>query len=139
MNFITEEMAQMSYAYKDQFGDNSYNRNIFGACFTTSSVRLTLYDELDFLDNQVLYFDTDSFVYIESPNSKKIETGDMLGEMTDELDNKTIKGSFVSDGPKHYSFTYGNNKQKCVIKGFRLNHENSQILALATSLNRLVS
>lgn len=126
MNFINGEMVQMSYTYKDQFVDNSYNTNIFVACFTTSGSWL-MYDKLDYLDKQVLYFDTDSMVYIESLNSKKIETGDMLGEMTDELDNETIKGSFVSGGPKTYSFTHGN-KQKCVIKGFRLNHENSQIL-----------
>lgn len=59
---------------------------------------------------------------------KKMETGNMLGELTDELNGETINGIFVSGGPKNYSFTYGNNKQKCTIKGFRLNHENSQIL-----------
>ena len=128
MNFINEEMVQMSYTYKDHFVDNSYNTNIFVACFTTSSARLMLYEKLDYLDKQVLYFDTDSIVYIESQNSKVIETGDMLGELTDELDGESINNTFVSGGPKNYSFIYGNNKQKCVIKGFRLNHENSQIL-----------
>ena len=87
-----------------------------------------LYEKLDYLDKQVLYFDTDSIIYIESPNSKKIKTGYMLGELTDELDGERITGTFASGGPKNYSFIYGNNKQKCVIKGFRLNHENSQIL-----------
>ena len=128
MNFINEEMVQMSYTYKDHFVDNSYNTNIFVACFTTSSARLMLYEKLDYLDKQVLYFDTDSIVYIESQNSKVIETGDMLGELTDELDGESINNTFVSGGPKNYSFIYGNNKQKCIIKGFRLNHENSQIL-----------
>ena len=52
----------------------------------------------------------------------------MLGELTDELDGESINNTFVSGGPKNYSFLYGNNKQKCVIKGFMLNHENSQIL-----------
>ena len=128
MNFINEEMVQMSYTYKDHFVDNSYNTNIFVACFTTSSARLMLYEKLDYLDKQVLYFDTDSIVYIESQNSKAIETGDMLGELTDELDGETINNTFVSGGPKNCSFIYGNNKQKCIIKGFKLNHENSQIL-----------
>ena len=35
---------------------------------------------------------------------------------------------FVSGGPKNYSFRYGDNEHKCVVKGFRLNHENAQIL-----------
>ena len=47
MNFIKEEMVQMSYTYKDQFVDNSYNTNIFVACFTTSSARLMLYNKLE--------------------------------------------------------------------------------------------
>ena len=128
MNFINEEMVQMSYTYKDHFVDNSYNTNIFVACFTTSSARLMLYEKLEYLDKQVLYYDTDSILYIQSQNSKVIETGDMLGELTDELDGETINNTFVSGGPKNYSFIYGDNKQKCVIKGFRLNHENSQIL-----------
>ena len=87
-----------------------------------------LYEKLHYLDKQVLYYDTDSIIYIESQNGKVIETGDMLGVLTDELDGETINNIFVSGGPKNYSYIYGNNKQKCVIKGFRLNHENSQIL-----------
>ena len=128
MNFISDEMVQMSYTYKDQFVDNSYNTNIYVACFTTSSARLMLYEKLDYLNEKVLYFDTDSIIYIEPKNSNLIETGDMLGDLTDELDGESINNIFVSGGPKNYSFIYGNNKQKCVIKGFSLNHENSQIL-----------
>ena len=52
----------------------------------------------------------------------------MLGELTDELNGKAINNVFVSGGPKNYSFRYGDNEQKCVVKGFRLNHENAQIL-----------
>ena len=66
MNFINDEMVQMSYTYKDQFVDNSYNTNIYIASYTTSSARLMLYDKLDYLNEQVLYFDTDSIIYIES-------------------------------------------------------------------------
>ena len=128
MNFITEYMVQMSYTYKDQFVDNSYNTNISIAYFTTSSARLMFYEKLDYLNEQVLHFDTDSIIYSESQNGKTKQTGNMLSEMTDELDNETINDTFVSGGPKNYSFMYGDNKQKSVIKGFRLNHENTQIL-----------
>ena len=121
-------MVQMTYNYKDQFVDNSTNTNIFIACYTTSSARLMLYDKLDYLGKQVLYFDTDSIIYKESKNSKSIKTGDMLGDLTDELKGDVIKDIFVSGGPKNYSFIYGDNKQKCTVKGFTLNHENSQIL-----------
>ena len=51
----------------------------------------------------------------------------MLGDMTDELSGKGIT-DFISTGPKSYSFKYGDNEQKSVIKGFTLNHENNSIL-----------
>ena len=60
----------------------------------------------------------------------------MLGELTDELSGKVIT-QFVSTGPKSYSFKYGNNQQKSAIKGFTLNHENSNLLN-PDSLNKIV-
>ena len=124
--FINDDMVQMTYNFKDQFVDNSNNTNIFIACFTTSHARLMLYDKLDYLNKKVLYFDTDSIIYVDD-GTKTVKTGDMLGELTDELANKGIS-SFISTGPKSYSFKYSDNEQKSAIKGFTLNHENSSIL-----------
>ena len=103
--FINDDMVQMTYKFKDQFVDNSNNTNIYIACFTTSHARLMLYEKLDYLNDKVLYFDTDSIIYIDD-GTKIGETGDMLGEMTDELLGKGIT-NFVSTGPKSYSFKYG--------------------------------
>ena len=124
--FINDDMVQMTYNFKDQFVDNSNNTNIYIACFTTSHARLMLYDKLDYLNEKVLYFDTDSIIYADD-NTKNIETGDMLGDMTDEISGKGIS-SFVSTGPKSYSFKYGDDEQKSAIKGFTLNHENNNLL-----------
>ena len=124
--FINDDMVQMTYNFKDQFVDNSNNKNIYIACFTTSHARLMLYDKLDYLNEKVLYFDTDSIIYADD-NTKNIETGDMLGDMTDEISGKGIS-SFVSTGPKSYSFKYGDDEQKSLIKGFTLNHENNNLL-----------
>ena len=124
--FINDNMAQMTYNFKDQFVDNSKNTNIYIACFTTSHARLMLYNKLDYLKEKVLYFDTDSIIYADD-GTKHIETGDMLGDMTDELSGKGIT-KFVSTGPESYSFKYGDNEEKSAIKGFTLNHENSSIL-----------
>ena len=85
-------MAQMTYNFKDQFVDNSKNTNIYIACFTTSHARLMLYNKLDYLKEKVLYFDTDSTIYADD-GTKHIETGDMLGDMTDELSGKGITNS----------------------------------------------
>ena len=124
--FINDDMVQMTYNFKDQFVDNSKNTNVYITCFTTSHARLMLYNKLDYLKEKVLYFDTDSIIYADD-GTKNIETGDMLGDMTDEISGKGIS-SFVSTGPKSYSFKYGNDEQKSAIKGFTLNHENSNLL-----------
>ena len=94
-----------------------------------------LYNELDYLQEKVLYFDTDSIIYIDD-GTKIIKTGDMLGDLTDGLSSKVIK-SFVSTGPESYSFDYGDNGQKSTIKGFTLNYENSTILN-HNSLSKIV-
>ena len=124
--FINDDMVQMTYNFKDQFVDNSKNTNVYIACFTTSHARLMLYNKLDYLNEKVLYFDTDSIIYADD-GTKNIETGDMLGDMTDELSGKGIT-NFVSMRPKSYSFKYGDDDEKSAIKGFTLNHENSSIL-----------
>ena len=124
--FVNDNMVQMTYNFKDQFVDNHNSTNVFIACFTTSHARLMLYNKLDYLKEKVLYFDTDSIIYIDD-GKKTIKTGDMLGNMTDELSGKAIT-NFVSTGPKSYSFRYGDSCEKSAIKGFTLNHENSTIL-----------
>ena len=99
--FINDDMVQMTYNFKDQFVDNSKNTNVYIACFTTSHARLMLYNKLDCLNEKVLYFDTDSIIYADD-GTKNIETGDMLGDMTDELSGKGIT-NFVS---KYYNLYF---------------------------------
>ena len=124
--FINDDMVQMTYNFKDQFVDNSKNTNVYIACFTTSHARLMLYNKLDCLNEKVLYFDTDSIIYVDD-GTKNVKTGDLLGDMTDELSGKGIT-YFVSTGPKSYGFKYGDNDEKSAIKGFTLSHKNSSIL-----------
>ena len=119
-------MVQMTYNFKDQFVGNSKNTNVYIACFTTIHARLMLYDKLDYLNEKVLYFDTYSIIYVDD-GTKHVKTGDMLGDMTDELSRKGIT-NFVLTGLKSYSFKYGDNGEMLAIKGFTLNHENSSIL-----------
>ena len=94
-----------------------------------------LYDKLNHLNEKVLYFDIDSIIYADD-GTKTIRTGDMLGDMTNEILGKGIT-NFISAGPKSYSFKYGDNDQKSAIKGFTLNHENNNLLN-HNSLNKIV-
>ena len=95
--FRNDYMVQITYNFKDQFVDNSKNTTIYIACFTTSHARLMLYNKPDYLKEKVLSFDTDSIIYVNN-GPKRVETGDMLGDMTDEISGKGIT-NFVSTGP----------------------------------------
>ena len=71
-------------------------RNIFVAAFTTCHARLKLYQYLDLLQEQVLYFDTDLVVYRCKPAQPTVPLGDYLGDMTDELEGGDHIVKFVS-------------------------------------------
>lgn len=59
IEFVNDDMVQMTYNFRGLFIDNSNNTNIYIACFTTSYARLMLYDKLDYLQEKELYFDAD--------------------------------------------------------------------------------
>ena len=48
------------------------------AAFTTAWVRLELYSYLETLQEQVLYFDTDSIIHKWKPGQPEVETGPFL-------------------------------------------------------------
>jgi len=126
LNFINEDMVQMSYCFKDYYVENDYNTNIFIAAFTTSSARLRLYKMLEYLEDKVAYYDTDSIVYIDD-GTKEVKTGCLLGDWTDELKGNHIT-DWVSTGPKSYAYIDNNSIEVCKIKGFYLNYENSRFI-----------
>ncbi|XP_071509045.1 uncharacterized protein [Diadema antillarum] len=92
LNFITEEVAEVSSIKKNEFEEVSVKSNVVIAAFTTAQARLKLYDVLDRLGERVLYFDTDSVIYVErewNPHDWQPVLGDYLGELTDELDGRS--------------------------------------------------
>jgi len=128
---IDEKRVEMSFKLKDEYIKNDFNTNIAVASFTTSSARLRLYEGLEVLDKQVLYHDTDSIVYIydpDDPDSKKMPLGDYLGDWTDELEGCKMVGTFISGGPKNYSYETDDGEYHTKIKGFTLNYDAIQLL-----------
>ena len=133
------DKIQISYQFKDEYVKNDYNTNMAIACFTTSRARMRLYEEaLHPLNKQVLYFDTDSVVYKYDKHNPKdliLKNGDLLGDWTNELENnEKIVGTFLSGGPKNYSYELEckdkdgktKTKYKTKVKGFTLNKETSE-------------
>ena len=74
----------------------------------------------------MLYFDTDSVVFLEDtndPDQPQPVLGDYLGEFTNELDDDDYIVEFVSAGPKNYGYKTKKGKVECKVRGFRLNSE----------------
>ena len=113
IQFLRSDMVQMNYNIKDKFVDNHYNTNIFVAAFTTSHACEMLYGVLDKLGDQVLGYDTGSCWYVDRPGGNTIDTGDSLGDFTDELGDHITK--WCGTGPKSYA--YETNKGKIVCRG----------------------
>ena len=96
---VNDETVEVHYKKKDEFVEQNDNVNIVIAAYTTAYARLKLYDLLDRLEERVLYYDTDSVIYVREPGKFEPPLGDYLGDLTDELDPGDYITTFVSGGP----------------------------------------
>ena len=124
-NFINDEIIEVHYENVDEFVEANGKTNIVVAAFTTAHARLKLYGVLEQLDRRVLYFDTDSVIYVSKEGDCEPPTGSYLGELTDELDGNHIT-TFVSGGPKNYSYKMNMGKTMCKVRGITLNYRTQQ-------------
>ena len=124
VSVINDDMVEVHFQNKKEDIRVSPNLNIFVACFTTCHARLKLYDALERLGERVLYFDTDSVIYLEeTPTQFKPTLGSYLGDFASELEDDEYIQEFVSGGPKNYGYTTNKGKVECKVRGFRLNSE----------------
>jgi hypothetical protein len=127
--FVSEKKMQVSYSIADNLFNDSKNTSITNCIFTTAYGRLHLYNELEKLGNRVLYFDTDSIIYIERPGEYSPSIGEFLGEFTDEISDNDYIDEFASAGPKNYTYKLKNSqKTVCKVKGFTLNSVASEVI-----------
>lgn len=105
------------------------------AAFTSAFARLKLYSVLEKLQDRVLYYDTDSVIFVTRGDEWKPKLGDNLGELTSELedaDQHIVK--FMSGGPKNYSFITNQPGRKSgkdtftKVKGINLNFANTKLV-----------
>ena len=123
VSVVNDNIVEVHYQLQDEDIPVSPNLNIFVACFTTCWARLRLYEALELLGQRVLYFDTDSVIYLEEPGQLNPPLGDYLGQFTSELKADDHITEFVSGGPKNYGHQTKNGKVECKVRGFRLNSE----------------
>lgn len=112
--------------------------NIFIASFTTSWARLELYSYLEKLQELVLYFDTDSIIYLWCEGLPEVETGLILGELKDETEDVPIK-EFITGGPKNYSYKTQEGKTECKIRSFTVDEQGSALLNFHSMKNNILA
>ena len=127
IRICSEDILEVVYTHKEDDLIPSFKTNVFVAAFTTCHARLKLYSYLDKLQKQVLYYDTDSVVYKWAPGQQDIDTGDFLGEMTDELEGDVIQ-EFVSGGAKNYAYRTLGDVYECKVRGMIKNVRTQQVL-----------
>ena len=120
---LDENWAEVHYRAKDECEELNVNTNVFIAAFTTCWARLRLYEALELLGKQVLYYDTDSVLYVHRPDQPDVTLGTHLGEFTNELKPGQYIAEFCSGGPKNYGYRCNDDKTECKVKGHSLNVE----------------
>ena len=138
LRLCTDDILEAVYTSVDDNAVKGTKTNVFVAAFTTCHARLKLYESLDTLQQQVLYYDTDSVVYRWRPGQPSIATGDFLGDMTDELDGDVIT-EFVSGGAKNYGYTTRQGKVVCKVRGFTLNVRSAAVLNFQTMKDNILA
>ena len=103
---MSEKMVRVYYTMKDDYILENPTSNIIVALWTTSAARVHLFKSMKNVVEQpgcrLYYTDTDSLV-ISHPRGKcPVQIGNMLGELTDELEGKEIL-EFHCGGNKQYS------------------------------------
>ena len=118
---VNDETVEVHYRNVGEFAEQNNKVNIVIAAFTTAYARLKLYDLLDLLQERVLYYDTDSDIYVHEPGKPDPPLGNYLGDLTDELDGDYIT-TFVSGGPKNYAHVTNKGKSQTKIRGITLDY-----------------
>ena len=124
---VNDETVEVHYSNVGEFAEQNNKVNIVIAAFTTAYARLKLYNLLDLLQERVLYYDTDSVIYVHESGKPDPPLGNYLGDLTDELDGDYIT-TFVSGGPKNYAHVTNKGKSQTKIRGITLDYATTEKL-----------
>ena len=129
----------VSLTYKEKAGQVSdcNHSNVLLAATVTAAARCHLYSFMDTIPNELLYTDTDSCLWIKKKGKEGIKHGDNLGDMKSELPHGCFIRCLATCGAKSYSYSLSNGECVTRVKGFSLNHKNSQIINFASMKNML--
>jgi hypothetical protein len=128
VNFINQEVVEVRHRTNLDFLELSPNTSVVMAAFVTCQARLKLYNALDILDRRVLYFDTDSVIFISKVGLEEPTLGDYLGDFTSEVPSGCKIVRFCSGGPKNYGYELDNGEKIMKVRGISLNYTSLQVV-----------
>ena len=80
------------------------------------------------VEKDLLYVDTDSIVFVQREGEPAPETGNFLGDLTDELKPGRYIREFVSLGPKSYAYQLDDLTTVTKVKGFTINGKTETVV-----------
>lgn len=128
VRILSPELVEVVHQRDERDNIKGMTTNIFIAAFTTALAGLKLYESLKRVQQQVLYYDTDSVVYRWKPGDPEIPLGYYLGDMTNECEEGDCIVEFVSAGAKNYGYRTRRGHICTKVKGFSLNVRRRQQL-----------
>ena len=143
MTEINDFSLMITYKNSADFIEGGKATNVIIAAFVTCWGRLKLYSLLSKLGDQVLYFDTDSCIWLKRGDGTDYipPRGEFLGDLKSELTPGNTIISFASSGPKSYTLTYkkpeNGQLSKVVLKGISLSYGNSKLICYDTILDKI--
>ena len=144
LTLITDDVALATVCENDEFTEHTRS-NVYISAFITCYSRLKLLDAMEYVSScngQVLYYDTDSIIYV-SPTGEHLITPDTsgdLGEWSSELPVDDYITEFASAGPKTYSIRTASGKHDISkSKGFSLHYKNQQVFNFESLKEQAIS
>lgn len=146
---LSEDVMHVETEGNQHFAKPSCKTNVIISAFTTSWARLKLWSLMHTLGSRLLYTDTDSMIYISTPEIPDLPLGNYLGDLADELACKKVGCSstspdcthyiveFVSGGPKNYAYVLNTGEIVCKIRGFTLDCQTARQLNFSVLKNQV--
>ena len=80
VHIVTDQCVMVTFSNEDDYNEGNNTSNLAIAALTTSYAGLRLLTMLRQLGDRVLYFDTDSVIYVSKPGEWEPTLGNVLGD-----------------------------------------------------------
>jgi hypothetical protein len=129
VHVLTENCVMVTYAAREGYNEGNGTSNLAIASFTTSHARLRLLTMMRKLGSRLIYYDTDSVIYVSRPGDWEPERSSFLGGWDSQLEpGESHIVRFVSLGPKVYSYETDTGRIEMKCKGLSQNAYTEDIL-----------